>query len=275
MTEPELPRFRAELATIGGVVSALERDGCCIVERFLAPDALSGIRRALLGILEATPTGRNDFEGYKTQRIYGLFAKTRAFDELAIHPILLGVLDRLLADYQLCAPAGICIGPGEQAQPLHRDADIYPLGPDFRNVIVNTMWAFDDFTDANGATRLVPGSHRWGHHSPLREPGTIPAVMAAGSVLFYLGNVLHGGGANTTDRPRLGTILEYVASWLRPQENHLLAVPRGVAVTLPPRLQEFLGYSMYGTVIGHVDGRHPRNFLARSASEHDRTRRES
>ncbi len=98
------------------------------------------------------------------------------------------------------------------------------------------------------------------------EPPTIAAVMPAGSVLFYLGKLLHGGGANTIDRPRLGTILEYVASWLRPHENHLLAVPPEQAAALPPRLQELLGYNMHG-VIGHVDGRHPRTFLARSTQQ--------
>ena len=258
-------RLGAGAVTVDGVVAALDEEGFCIVEGLLPPDELATTRSALIDILEAIPTGRNDFEGFKTQRIYGLFAKTRRFDSLAMHPLLTGVLDRLLVDYQLCAPAGICIGPGEEAQRLHRDDNIYPLGPEFRNVIVNTMWAFDDFTDANGATRMVPGSHRSDGADGPEVPMTVPAVMPAGSVLFYLGKLLHGGGANTTDRPRLGVILEYVASWLRPQENHVLAVPREVAASLPARLQELLGYNMHG-VVGHVDGRHPRNFLARSTT---------
>jgi ectoine hydroxylase-related dioxygenase (phytanoyl-CoA dioxygenase family) len=82
-------------------------------------------------------------------------------------------------------------------------------------------------------------------------------------VMFYVGRIWHGGGANTTDRPRLGVILEYVASWLRPQENHLLAVPREVAAELPERLQELLGYNIYPPFVGYVDGRHPRRSLPR------------
>ena len=122
------------------------------------------------------------------------------------------------------------------------------------------MWALDDFTAANGATRLVPGSHRWGERRPDPAP-TVTAEMPAGSVMFYLGSLWHGGGANTTDRTRLGVILEYVAAWLRPQENHVLGVPREIARALPERLQELLGYNIYPPFLGYVDGRHPRRVL--------------
>jgi ectoine hydroxylase-related dioxygenase (phytanoyl-CoA dioxygenase family) len=216
----------------------------------------------LAEVLAATPEGRNDFEGFKTQRVYALFAKTRAFDGPATHPLLLGVLDRVLGHYQLSAPTGIQIGPGEKAQILHRDDSIYPLPPDHRNVVVNTMWALDDFTEANGATRLVPGSHRWTDRQPGPDDEVVQAVMSAGTVLFYGGKIWHGGGANTTERPRLGVILEYAAAWLRPQENHILAVPREVVAELPERLQELLGYNIYPPFVGYVDGRHPRRFIS-------------
>ncbi len=124
------------------------------------------------------------------------------------------------------------------------------------------MWALDDFTAENGATRLVTGSHRWDRE---RQPGPddriVEATMPAGSVIFYTGSILHGGGANRTDTPRLGVILEYVAGWLRPQENHVIGVPPEVVATLPERLQELLGYNIYPPFVGYVDGRHPRRFL--------------
>ena len=93
-------------------------------------------------MLETTPTGRNSFEGFTTKRIYRLFAKTRVFDDLAIHPVMLGVLDRMLGHYQLSAPTGIRIGPGEPAQILHRDDSIYPLPEPHGEVVLNTMWAW-------------------------------------------------------------------------------------------------------------------------------------
>jgi ectoine hydroxylase-related dioxygenase (phytanoyl-CoA dioxygenase family) len=231
------------------------------VEGLLPPDELAAARASLADVLAATPEGRNDFEGFKTQRVYALFAKTRAFDGPATDPLLLGVLDRVLGHYQLSAPTGIQIGPGEKAQFLHRDDQIYPLPLDYRDVVLNTMWALDDFTEANGATRLVPGSHRWTDRQPGPDDEVVQAVMPAGTVLFYVGKIWHGGGANTTDRPRLGVILEYAAAWLRAQENHILAVPRDVAAELPERLQELLGYNIYPPFVGYVDGRHPRRYI--------------
>jgi len=216
------------------------------------------MRADLRPVLDATPEGRNDFEGFATKRIYALFAKTRVFDDLAIHPLLLGMLDEVLGHYQLSAPTGIEIGPGSPDQPLHRDDSIYPLADPHPEFVVNTMWALQDFTEENGATRIVPRSHGG---QPRPDRPTIAAEMPAGSVLFYPGSLWHGGGANRSDAPRLGVILEYAWAYLRAQENHLLAVPREVAATLPERLQELLGYGICPPFVGYVDGRHPRRTL--------------
>ena len=249
------------MLTVEEVVAAVERDGYCIVEGVVPPDEVAAIKAELQTVLDAIPHGRNDFEGFKTRRIYALFAKTRRFDEWATHPLVLVVLARVLGPhYQLSAPTGIEIGPGEVAQVLHRDDSIYPLPEPHGEVVVNTMWPLDDFTEANGATRIIPGSHRWSDR-PGDGAATVAAEMPAGSVMFYTGSVWHGGGANTTDRSRLGVILEYLVSWLRPQENHLLGVPREVAARLPERLQELLGYNIYPPFMGYVDGRHPRRVL--------------
>ncbi len=148
-------------ATPDAVADGLHADGYVIVEGVLAPSEVARARDDLVRILAETPTGRNDFEGFSTQRVYALFAKTRTFDETAIHPLVLGVLDRILGHYQLSAPVGIQIGPGEKAQVLHRDESVYPLPQPHPSVVVNSMWALDDFTPSNGATRLVPGSHLW------------------------------------------------------------------------------------------------------------------
>jgi ectoine hydroxylase-related dioxygenase (phytanoyl-CoA dioxygenase family) len=254
-------RVHADEATVDEVAAAMDADGACIVEGMMDSTDVESARASLETVLGATPEGRNSFEGFKTQRIYALFAKTRAFDQPAIHPLLLGVLDGILGYYQLSAPTGIRIGPGEAAQVLHRDEGIYPLPREFPTVVVNTMWALDDFTEANGATRFIPGSHRWGQVVPKADEIVERAVMPAGSVMFYVGKLWHGGGPNTTDRPRLGVILEYVSAWLRPQENHILAVPRETMAELPERLQELLGYNIYPPFVGYVDGRHPRRYI--------------
>lgn len=249
-------------SSVEAVSSVLERDGFAIVEGALTAAELKEKRDDVLRVLALTPRGRNNFEGFETQRVYALFAKTRAFDGPATHPLVLGVLERLLGSFQLSAPQAIQIGPGETAQPLHRDDGVYPIARPHRELIVNTMWALDDFTEANGATHVVAGSHRWQDERPEEGTPTLRAVMPAGSLMFFVGDVFHGGGANTTDRPRLGVILEYVASWLRQQENQYLAVPKETVRQLPQRLQELLGYNVHGNLVGNVDGRHPLKSLA-------------
>jgi ectoine hydroxylase-related dioxygenase (phytanoyl-CoA dioxygenase family) len=293
-------------ATTATICEALDEHGYCIVHGFLSKSEVAEIKADLQRILaDSNLVGRNDFEGFNTRRIYALFAKTRCFDDLATHPLVLSVLENVLGSehFLLSSPVGIEIAPGEKEQILHRDDGKYPLPRPFAEVIVNTMWAIDDFTLENGATVIIPGSHkstvderprskhrqgtvlgkREQGHSKKREEQSkefarefsganangntgeramqVQAVMQAGSMMFYRGSVMHGGGANRTDKSRIGVILEYVQGWLRPQENHCLAVPAEVAKELPPRLQELLGYSVHPPFIGYVDGRHPRRVL--------------
>ncbi|MDQ6696171.1 MAG: phytanoyl-CoA dioxygenase family protein [Actinomycetota bacterium] len=248
------------------ITAALGRDGHVVVEGVLDPATVRRIKAELEQVLETIPTGRNDFEGFGTQRIYRLFAKTRAFDEVAMHPVLLGVLDRVIGPCQLSAPTGIRIGAHEAAQILHRDDSIYPLPEPHAEVVLNTIWAFDDFTPANGGTRFVPGSQQWAPgRSPTDDDEVTQIEMPAGSVAFYTGSIWHGGGANRTESPRLGVILEYVAAWLRAQENHVIGVAPEVVADLPEKLQELLGYNIYPPFMGYVDGRHPRRFLPTSS----------
>ena len=241
---------------------ALERDGYVLFEGVLAPDEVAVVREELQRLLADTPFGRGEFEGRNTRRVYGLFGKTRVLDELATHPLVLEILDDVLGEYQLSAPAAIDIGPGETAQILHPDDAIYPITRPHVELVVNVMWPLEDFTVANGATRIAPGSHRWPDgRLPTADTKTIAIEMPAGSALVYLGSVWHGGGANTTDAPRLGVVLHYARAWLRPVENHVLSVPPEVVATLPSRMQELLGYNIASPFIGYVDGRHPKKLL--------------
>jgi hypothetical protein len=237
------------------LLEQLQRDGYVIREGVFDPEP---VREALDPILAATPHGRNDFEGHSTRRGYGLLGKTRALDDLILDPVSLELAGEVLGDFLLSALVAIQIGPGEKAQIAHTDDSIYPLPPGHATVILNTMWAVDDFTAANGATFLHPGSHLGGEKREL-----IHAEMPAGSVMLYLGTLVHGGGANTTDRPRLGVLIEYLSSWLRQQETHTVVVPPDKAGALPPRLAELAGYSIRPPFMGYVDGLHPARFITR------------
>jgi hypothetical protein len=247
--------------SVADVTCRLDHDGYAIVEGVLLADEAAAIGAELRHLLDGVPSGRNHFEGYQTRRLYALFAKTRVLDPLALHPLVLGALEQVLGGHlQLSGPTGIDIGPGEAEQMLHRDEDIYPVPRPHPQLVANVMWAFDDFTAANGATRLIPASHHT-VEEPAPDTPMVRAEMPAGSVMLYVGSLWHGGGANTTDQSRLGVAVEYCASWLRPQETHLLAVTPELARTLPKRLRELLGYNVYPPFLGYVDGRHPDRML--------------
>jgi ectoine hydroxylase-related dioxygenase (phytanoyl-CoA dioxygenase family) len=247
--------------TVDEIVDRLEESGYATIPGAIAAHQVTWARSELEDIVAGTPRGRDDFEGHRTRRVYGLFAKTRSLDALAVHDVVLGVLDRVLGHYQLSAPTGISIGSGETAQPLHPDDAIYPLPRPHPEIVVNVMWPLQDFTAANGATRIVPGSHRWVDQHPGPDTATTTIELPAGTALIYTGSVWHGGGANRSDHDRLGVVLHYAVSWLRPVENHVLVVPPAAASGLPARLQELLGYNIHPPFIGYVDGRHPRKLI--------------
>ncbi|GBG27886.1 Dioxygenase andA [Hondaea fermentalgiana] len=268
-------QWAAEKADPAGLAARIEASldthGYAIVEGFLDEERVAAMKAEITGILNSVPEGRNDFEGFKTRRMYAVFGKTRSFDDLATHPLVLDVVERGLEsdEFLLSSPTGIEIHPGEVEQMVHRDDGKYPIDKlAVQDVIMNSMWALDDFTEENGSTVLFPGTHKLDKktqkemlaESPCKLK-KISATMPKGSVMFYRGSLLHGGGANRSDKARLGVILEYCSGWVRPQENHFLAVPRETVKTLPDRLQELLGYSVASPFIGYVDGRHPKKSL--------------
>jgi ectoine hydroxylase-related dioxygenase (phytanoyl-CoA dioxygenase family) len=208
-----------------------------------------------LGIVPAD----NLFEGLHTTRIYNLLVHGPIYERIPVQPTVLPVVERVLDPGLLISSlSSIAIGPDERAQPVHADDQLIPLPRPHVPIICNTMWAITDFTEENGATRLVPGSHLWDEPpNPLEPYDTVPAEMAKGSVLVWVGSLWHGGGANRTDRRRVGIAMNYCAGWVRQQENQQLGIPPETARRFPRRLQELVGYSVYNGLLGHIDKQHP------------------
>lgn len=241
--------------------ASLMRDGFVIIERLIDAATCAAFRAESRRLLGAT--GRNGFEGFKTQRVYNILAKTRIFDDLIDHPRLLAILDSVFEPNYLLSQAQIInIQPGEDAQPLHSDDGFYKLPRPRPALGVAAIWAIDAFTAENGATDIIPKSHLWDAKlTPSRDHQTIPCVMPAGSVVIFLGTLLHGGGANRTAQDRLAFTNQYCAPWLRTQENFFLEVPRETARQLRPTIQSLLGYSIYPPFMGMVDSMHPKRVL--------------
>jgi ectoine hydroxylase-related dioxygenase (phytanoyl-CoA dioxygenase family) len=117
----------------------------------------------------------------------------------------------------------------------------------------NTIWALTDFTEQNGATRVVPGSNMGEDGLVFQPEETEPAAMDRGSVLFYSGSVYHGGGANRSSSTRIGLNITYNVAWLRQEENQYLSVPHHVAETLPTDLLRLMGYDRGAYALGYID----------------------
>lgn len=248
----DLPPLDAELAQ-------LDRDGYVILERLLSERECAAIATALAPFEDGRPMGRNDFEGERTQRVYSLAGKGEVFLRLAEHPRIVRILAaRLLPGYLLSNLQSIRLHPGETPQGFHTDDAFYPIPRPHASLALSTIWAIEDFTAENGATELVPGSHRWGGEHPDDRPNEVKkAVMPAGSVVIFDGSLWHRGGENTSRGTRLALSPQYCQPWLRPQESQLLIVPPERAKACSPGMRSMLGYNIHPPFVGQVDGMHP------------------
>jgi ectoine hydroxylase-related dioxygenase (phytanoyl-CoA dioxygenase family) len=252
-------------AAIDAHAERIEERGYTIVEGAIEPDlvaALGADLQRLEDALDIRPA-RNPFEGQHTCRIYNLLVHGPLYERIPVHENVLPIVERVLDPGCLISSlSSIAIGAGEVPQPLHADDQLIPVPKPHVPFVCNTMWAITDFTEANGATRLVAGSHRAeGNPHPFGRYETLAAEMPAGSVLVYHGSLWHGGGANRTAERRVGIAMNYCAGFIRQQENQQLGIPREIAQRFSPRLRELVGYGVYSQLIGHIDKKSPLGLL--------------
>ena len=254
------------------LVAAIERDGYAIVREILDRETVARLSGELAPHLEATETGDPDaFFGSRTKRFGALLSRCPTTRDMVVHPLVLEVADRVLgpycARYQVNYTGVMHIEPGESAQTMHRDTGLYPIQNPAPPLTLATMWAVTDFTAESGATRIVPGSHRW-PDSRVPEPGEVGAAeMPAGSLMIYVGNMIHGGGANISNAARCGLALHYSLGWLRQEENQYLAVPMEEARSFTRQLQRLMGYDLGSVNLGFVDHKHPNDVLNGTSGE--------
>ncbi|QDQ97500.1 phytanoyl-CoA dioxygenase family protein [Tomitella fengzijianii] len=265
------------------LLAALFDQGAVIVDGLLDPDLLARFNAELDEHLEDTPqtgaenfvnAGVAEFFGRRTEHLTGLAGKSRVFaTEVLTHPVYRAVCDAALLPgcvaYQLNLAHVLNRLPGGTTQMLHRDEDVWANVPRQGHIQLASVVALRDFTAANGATRIIPGSHRWDRDRVPTDAETVPAEMPAGSGVIYLGSTIHGAGANTTtDQRRRGMHLSYCAGWLRTEENQYLSVPLDTVRGLPEESQRLLGFGVYdaiehgGGYMGAVDLQDPVKLMA-------------
>jgi len=239
--------------------------GYTIVEDAIEPDLVDELNATLSRLerfLDVQPSP-NSFEGHHTLRIYNLLAFDDVWQRVPVHPHVLPIVERVLDPGCLISSlSSIDILPHESAQPIHADDQLIPLPKPHPPTVCNSMWALTDFTEANGATRLIPRTHLADCSPDYGAPyDSIAAEMRKGSVLVWHGSLWHGGGANTTDAPRVGIAMNYCAGYVRQQENQQLGLPREKVRSFEPRLRELVGYGVYNMLIGHINKQSPEQLL--------------
>ena len=247
----------------------IRKQGFTVIENFLDAQGVAAFRAALQPFL-GSHRGRNDFEGFETERVYTLVARGKVFEDLATDDRLMALLSRFMeGSFLLSATHAISLKPGETAQGIHTDDGFYRQPRTGPAVGYSVIGAIDAFTQANGATQVIPGSHLWDEDeiaARKTEPGglekyLIPLEVPAGAAFVFPGKLLHQGGANRTDQPRLAFTNQYCAGWARPQENFFLSVPKEIVRRMSPRAQALLGYELWPSFMGMVSGSHPAKSL--------------
>jgi ectoine hydroxylase-related dioxygenase (phytanoyl-CoA dioxygenase family) len=280
LSQPHIPAFESaqDWATI-------DRDflehGVARIRGFLSPAQVASLNASFdtyiathenVGQTTGSDSHKAGFLGANTLRIKGLAAKFDWADDILAHPVLVAWAERMMAEsatsIQLATTEFIQIQPGQQRQPLHRDAGAWPIPPRGPAILVNAIIALTRFTTANGATNVVPGSHHWEVGHKLSGSQVVSAEMDAGDMVLIHGDLLHGGGTNTTaEEMRRGLSITYCAGWLRPVENNYLSVPVDIARQRSSKLQQLLGYNVYdgtqrdGILLGLYDGADPQQLF--------------
>ena len=254
-------------AEIASHAARIREDGYTVLERVVAPQLVDGLKAAVERIEREhnLGTATTSFEGYKTLRVNNLLTYDEVFWEVPLHeavlPVVEAVLDRECLLSSFCS---LVLGPGQEAQPIHEDTQLIPLPRPHIPITLNAIWALSDFTHNNGATRIVPGSHKLDHAPEYgKDYETQLATMPAGSVMLFDSALWHGGGANDSDARRFAFSCAYCWGWMRQQENLQLGIPRETAQRMPRRLQELCGYSVYKGQFGHIDNHDPIELLGR------------
>ena len=244
------------------ITAILDRDGVICVQEILPYESLKILKDELDPYFERTKFCEGPFVGTKTKRLNGLVTKSGIARDMMIDPLVLRAMDHILGPFcskmLLNITQGIQIWPGQRAQVIHTDDVMYPMQKYEHELMADAIWAYSDFTKENGATVVVPGSHKWGDRNRIpKEEESVQAEMSAGDVLIYTGSLLHNGGANKSNQPRTGLLISYCLGWLRQFENQFLVAPPQVARHYKRELQDLLGYTIHRPNLGQVDGNDP------------------
>ena len=253
-----IPRCKKEDHT--RILAALEDHGCVVVDDFFSAETMDRVLDDIGRLREDADPHRphvNEtigwFFGDKTRHLTALVRHSKTLREeilvdLNLQKCCESILGPNCSGWQLNVAHFLDRGPNAAQQMWHRDHDVWIHLPKTFTVQLASMIALEDFTAENGATRLVPGSHRW-ENDRQPEPDEIQiAEMSKGAVALYVGGVMHAGGTNNTKAWRPGIHLSYTMGWLRTEENLCLSIPPSEAKDYSDEVLELIGYKYYDSI---------------------------
>lgn len=257
--------FDANTCNIDDVISTIDELGYVILENAINKNSIKQLHKELEPHFTKRAVSNAHFFGFNTKRIEALFSKSKAVQNMATNSHVLDIVDHILGghcdSFQINLTQGIRINPNEKAQILHPDSAMFPIPNKPFEFMVNALWAYSDFIKDNGATIIVPGSHKWVEGREPQPHEITYAEMKQGSVLIYAASLLHAGGANVTNEARTGIALSYCLGWLRQSENQYLSYSIEEARQFSPALQELIGYNVHKPNLGWVHGHNPLDLL--------------
>ena len=280
-------KYQCKLPSPSADIEQLRRDlkyfGYCYVKNALCGEQLDDATRRIqeqaeaevyagIAHLEGGAQYGQARKGTSNQRVFALFNKGKIFQDIAtckasvtnngaiIWELLMGMLGR---GFLLSSANANFAGKGGSAMFLHQDQGYVPLPYPPFPLVCQVIYLIDDFSQANGGTILVPRSHLVLSNGKNfkqkdiminnREIGAISATAPKGSCLIFDGRLLHGTGANTTNRPRRGLLFYYCRGWIRQQENIYLSLSKESRKIAEPNFLQLCGFRPWRT-LGQVEG---------------------
>jgi len=247
-TPEEMAQYKADL----------ENQGYCLVHDALEPARLAELRDTLVRVAAQEIADGTDYvyENGSNQRVWVLLNKGRCFEDLVQDEVALELVGHLLGPGFLLTNTNANIaGPGGKKMFLHSDTDYVPAPFPPYALVTNVMWFLDDFTEENGATRIVPLSHKLGHPPPAKRHETVAVTGPRGTAMVFHGGLWHQTGANKTiDQKRHGILTYYCRPFMRQQENFFKSLDDAVLARATPKLRQLLGYEMWLGGVGAIGG---------------------
>jgi len=258
---PAATPISTQIAKVGHWTTSLLEQGYCVIPGLVDPDQVEALDRDLAPAFAETPFCQGGFYGERTKRFGRLLSRSTRAQHHVMHPMVLQIVETILAPWcdriQLNLTQAIALHPGALPQLPHRDQDMWRGAIGETEYLINVMWPFTPYTEANGATLVWPNSH--GQKALDPEPQTEPVAieLQPGEALLFLGSTLHGAGGNHTDEIRRGMIISYCLGWLKPYENQWLAYPPEIARIFPSELAALAGYQQHRPNLGNYEGQCP------------------